>query len=616
MTNILAITASDINKIYPLKGDMDVTLDFVPDDDFSVTFVTYSNRNYKLSSTLSKFRQVNGVIGKDLTVGGAISLFFTLSYNRKTNSWDITANNLASQGGSSGGGSGSGKTKEVLLTQDESGTIVPDARLGNNFRVVTNANIRFGNPVGYDTDSEITITVVQGSGAPHLASFDTSYALLDAQPAVLATNEKAINIVRLSATNDPVAGLIWVTETTPDKSYSVGYGIVSVLAAIGSTEYYQMGIPLGSLLPGAMFNIQDGETIKILRNGRGPECSGTIPTSVADDVNKKFYITGMPYGSGEDKRPTLTMLPNNRPSYNKAILNFEGKGQVFVKDLRVGGVRNSDSDARGICPNADAMNLTLNNVEIFDCNNGILTGNDVDYDVRTMFCDVFMYDVQIKNCGVGGPSTDPGHGYSTVGYTHSVYFGHNKATVVMERCSLIDPIHGDNLKCRSAKLLIKQVLCKGAHGARELEVPNGGWVEAEDCIFWKSHPDADTGNLALVGGNGMGNNEVEGLDVSRPRRYRFTNCRFQNDIPSSGRDMMFICNLDPEVPMEFIDCEFIGAANEQQWTPNGDPLYVGTVTVNGIRYKPSAPPIFTFTGGPLGPRKPVGYFPIPMENEA
>lgn len=606
-TNTLTIAPSDINRTFPLKGDMNVSLNFIPDGDFSVTFVTYSSNDFTLNSTTSMFRQLSGMIGKSLKVGGNIALFFTLMYNRKTNTWDIGANNLASVGG---GGSG-GRSEEVLLVQDANGIVTPDAKLGNNFRIITKANIRFENPVGYDSSAEIYITIVQGPGAPHVASFGTAYAMQDAQPAQLAVTEKAINLMRLHSTIDEDLGQLWITETTPDKSYQVGFAPVTVLAMIGSKEYFQMGVPGGSTLPGAMFELKDGEVLKVIRNGRGPECSGTVPVSSATDLSKTFTVIGMPYGSGTDKRPTLTMMPENRPSYNKAILNFEGKGHAIVKDIKVGGVRNNYNDARGICHNADAMSLTLHNVEIFDTNNGIMTGN------RGMIGNTYMYDVVIDRCGVGGPTPDPGHGYTTVGYTHSVYFGHNDTRIEMTRCSLINAVHGDNLKSRSGSLFIKQVLCKGARNGRELEIPNGGWVEAEDCIFWKSHTDAGTGNLAIVGGNGGPPNTTEGLNTTRPRKYKFTNCRFQIDIPAQGRDVQFIVNLDPDVPLEFIDCEFVGESGlNNNNTPIGEGLYNGTVTVKGIRYKPSAPPIFTYTGGPLGPRLPVGYFPIPMENES
>lgn len=518
----------------------------------------------------------------------------------------VTSGGSGGNGGA-GTGTGYGMTPEVEISIVNN-TVTPDYSKGSNFYVQLTGNFMFANPVGYPDGVDITITTEQDAVGSRVATYDSDYALPDAQPASLSPSPHALNKVVLHRTK----GGRWLTDVTPPASAVFGYGTVTPIARIGTTEYYQMGLPLGTTLPGAMFELLPGQTLEVIRNGRGMECSGTIPVGHADDVTKVFRVVGRPVGAGPDFRPTLTMLPPNRPSFNKAILNFEGKGHVYVRDLRVGGVRNNDNDARGLCPNADAMTMTVNNVEIFDCNNGILTGNDDSYDVRKMFCDVYMYDVLIDKCGVGGPSTDPEHGYSSVGFTHSTYFGHNKASVYMERVSLTNPVDGDNLKCRSAYLSIKQVLCKGSFNGRELEIPNGGIIEAEDCIFWKTNTSGGTGNLAIVGGNGMGPLEVEGLDTSRPRKYKFTNCRFQNDLPDIGRDAQFICSLDPGVSMEFIDCEFIGPGATANNTTAGDPLYTGTTTVSGIRYMPSAPPIFTLTGGPLGPRVPVGYFPIPM----
>lgn len=510
-------------------------------------------------------------------------------------------------GGSGGTGTGNGMTPEVALTIDGT-TITPDYSKGNNFYVLMTGNAMFANPVGYPDGVDITITTEQDDVGSRVATYDSKYALPDAQPTQLSPSPHALNKIVLHRTH----GDRWLTDVTPPATSLFGYGTVTPIARIGSIEYYQMGLPLGTTLPGAMFDVLDGQTIEVIRNGRGLECTGSIPVGHADDVNKTFRIVGRPVGIGPDFRPTLTMLPTNRPSFNKAILNFEGKGHVYVRDLRVGGVRNNDNDARGLCPNADAMTMTVNNVEIFDCNNGILTGNDNDYNTRVMFCDVYLYDVLIDKCGVGGPSTDPEHGYSSVGYTHSCYFGHNKASVWMERTSLTNAVDGNNLKCRSAYLSLKQVLCKGSFNGRELELPNGGIVEASDCIFWKSNSSGGNGSLALVGGNGMAPLQVEGLDTSRPRKYQFTNCRFQNDINAAGRDAYFLCNLDPDVPVEFIDCEFIGDVALANNLTASDPVYAGTTTVNGLRYFSSAPPIITLTGGPLGPRVPVGYQPIPM----
>jgi hypothetical protein len=609
--NTLAIVASDSGNSYPLRGDMAVSLNFVPDADFDIELRTFDTNLFVITSTAGKFQQLDGSLATSLVVGGKTSLWLKLRFNTTDGVWEMYNHNLKtgeviSSGG--GGGSGSGSTPEVLLVPDSLGNVTFNAEQGNNFRVVATSNIRFMNPVGYvDGNSDITCVVVQDLVGSRQATWDLNIAMQDGQPGVLATVPGAMNLIRMHATTDPVLGQLWITELTPDKSFTAGYSASSVLALINDTSYFQMGVPVGSPFPGAMPVLTDGQTLEVIRNARGPEATGTNITNKGDHI----YIVGRSSGIGTDRRPVLKLLPENRPSYGKALLNFEGKGTAHVSNLRLTGARNTGNDARGICHNADGVNLVASNVEITDCNNGILTGNE------TMTGNTDIVDMLIDKCGIGGPAPDdPAHGFSTVGYTHSVYFGRNDTTVRLSRMSMTNAIHGDNLKCRSAFLYLNQVLCKNAALGRELEIPNGGWVEATNCIFWKSATSGGTGNTCLVGGNGGADNSNEGLITARTRRYKFTNCRFRCDIPGGGRDMMFICSLDGVIPMEFIDCEFIGDANGVQGTPTSgsDAIYTGCVTKNGIRYKPSAPPIFTFTGGPIGPILPVGYFPVGLAN--
>jgi hypothetical protein len=65
---------------------------------------------------------------------------------------------------------------------------------------------------------------------------------------------------------------------------------------------------------------------------------------------------------------------------------------------------------------------------------------------------------------------------------------------------------------------------------------------------------------------------------------------------------------DFDVPVQFIDCEFIGAAGGTGSTPGNDPFTAGMTTVNGFRYMlGGAAPIFTTTPGVTpGPAVAVG----------
>lgn len=538
---------------------------------------------------------------------GRYDIFAIINGNRVAHNSDIILYDPEDDervtSGSATSSSGNGMTPEVELAVANN-TLTPDFSLGNNFHVLLTNNTRFVNPVGYPEGVDITIVVEQDSVGARIASYDTQYGMPDSQPIQLATAPYAINKLTLHRTK----GQLWLVDCAPDKTYQYGYGLVTALARIGQVNYFAMGTPLGSTVPGAMPNIHNGQTIVVVRNGKGPEATGSI-TGLDGEI---YSIVGAPVGNpgDADRRPQLLLMHDTRPSFNKAIINLEGKGTTYVRDIRLSGARGTENDARGICPNADAMNLVLNNVEITDCCNGILSGN------QGMTGNIDMHDVLIDKCGIGGPNPYAEHNYTTVGFTHSVYFGHNNATITMERCTLQNAIDGNNLKCRTGRLILNQVLCVGSANGRELEMSNGGWLDATNCTFWKN-TSGGTGNLALVGGNGGAANTVEGTDTSRPRKYRFTNCRFQNDQAggSGGHDVIFICSLDPNVPMEFIDCEFIGdGAKASTGDPNNTALYAGTVTVNGVRYYPSMPPIYTLTGGPIGPlpSKPPGYQLIPM----
>lgn len=513
-------------------------------------------------------------------------------------------------GGSGGtGGTGAGMTPEVELVPVNA-TVTPNYAQGDNFYVkLTDASTKFLNPVNYPSGVDITVTLEQDETGARGVTFDSNYALPDAQPLILATQPGGLNMVSMHLTK----GSIWLTDSTPDKSATSGYGLLTAIARIGSVTYFGMGGPTG-----AMTAVQDGQTIVVLRNGRSQEATGAIAAATANSLGKVFRVYGAPVGNGSEKRPLLQLGTTdydtgqpNRPAYAKAILNFEGKGTVYVRDLRVTGARNVDNDARGICNNADAITMYLNNVEITDCNNGVENGN------AGMVGNTTLTDVLIDRCGVGGPDASNSHGTgSSAGFTHSVYFGKNNAVVTMTRVTLSNSVDGDNLKCRTGTLIGNQVLCVGAQAGREFEIPNGGWVEMTNSTFWKNN-NSGTGSLALVGGNGGPPNSVEGLDTTRPRKYKFVNCRFRSDYSISGayagRDAYLLCSLDPDVPVEFVDCLFEGDVTTNNHSdPSQQPIYNGTVTVNGIRYLPSAPPVFTLTGGPLGPLLTPGYQAIPM----
>ena len=596
--NTLAIIASDSGKEFPLRGDMAVTLNFVPDANFEIEFRTFDAGSYTLTSTGGTFRQIDGSLASSLVISGKASLWTVLRFNVIDAVWELHKHNLVSggtttvSGGGGGTGSGKGNLPLVVLTPDSSGNVAVDGSVSNNFQINLAGNVKLLNPVNFVAGDAFTIVYKQDLTGSRALTHDTLYALPNAQPVTLSTTPLTFDIITYNAFQD---GSILGYITRPTIA---AFSKVTPIAMIGSTLYYMIGGAGGT---GVFNKIVNGDTAYILRNGTGAEVTGTIVTA----ANEVYRVTGQATGVGTDQRPFLKLLPTNRPAYGKALLNFEGFGSVYLSNVRLNGARNDDMDARGTTNNSDGVTLYLNNVEISNCCNGVLNGN------ASMTGNTYLADVLIDRCGVGGISTT---GVNTVGFTHSVYFGHNNTEIHMDRVTLSNAISGDNLKSRSWKLFANQVLCIGAAQGRELELPNGSWAELTNCKFWKQNQEG-TGNMVLVGGNGQPDNTNEGLDTSRTRKYKFTNCHFRSDYVLEGRDSTLACNLDGVVPMEFIDCLFEGPSTNGNYSdPNNAALYTGTTTVKGIRYKPSAPPIYTLTGGPLGPVLPVGYFPIGMAN--
>jgi hypothetical protein len=488
-----------------------------------------------------------------------------------------------------GTGTGNGRTTQVVLIPNSNNEITFNKSQGNSFYVLAKASLKVLNPIGYEPGEDIRLFIKQDSTGGRTVNFGTLFAVPNAQMPILTTEPDALDRMDFDVMYD---GTVAVTP------FVQNYGVVTAIARIGNTTYLRLGGPPGDGV--FAFNvIKPGQTCVIIRDGKGPEVTGSLIGRTSDSSSNDTYaILGAPNATGI--RPLLKMLPNTRPAYGKAVLNFEGDITVLVRDLRITGARNEDADARGIAPNSsgnsnNTQHITIKNVEITDCHNGILWGNE------TFHGDVTLEDVVLDANGVGGIATN---GVSTLGFTHNLYGGRNDATIYATRVTSTNCVGGHNFKTRAWKNYLNQVLCRGAKNGYELNLPNGGYIEATNCIFHKVASPTQ-GNLVAIG--------EETILASRTRGYIFRNCRFQNDNNGLGRDLLFLCNFDKQYPMQFIDCEFVGDSTKQtQGDPNGQAIFAGMVTVNGIRYYPEAPPTFTLTGGPIGPILPVGYSPIPM----
>lgn len=506
----------------------------------------------------------------------------------------ITGGGSGGGTGTGGSGSGSGANEaEVALIPDSSGNLTISKTAGINYAVTLAANAKLLNPVGYAAGDRIKIIARQDATGARVMSFDTLYAVPNAQVPVLSTAANAIDKMEIDVTAG-ANGLEYVL--TP---YFNNYSTVQPLARIGSTLYYMLG---GAAGQGAFNKILPGQTCYIIRNGTGPETTATI-MGAADDSNPSYVVAGAPV-NGE--RPLLTMLPDTRPAFGKAVLNFERSGTIEYRDLRITGARNTDSDAIGIMFNQsgndaapDVTHMTIRNVEITNCNNGILTGNTSSHG------SLALYDVLLDNNGIGGTDASNSHGTGTSnGFVHNIYVGEMQGTATALRMTSTGCQTGHNFKTRADNTDLQQLLTSGSLTGYELNAPNGGTLTVSNSSFHKIGS-CTQGILISIG--------EEGIITTRPRKYKFTNCLFQNDLMGGGRDIPFFVNFDTDVAMEFVDCQFVGAdALALSNDPGGQQKYAGMSTVNGIRYWPNVAPVFTLTGGPLGPILTPGYFPVAM----
>jgi hypothetical protein len=666
MANTKIITLADRNRKFPLRGDMTgANLDFTPPDNaFNVHFYTEDAKDYTLTSTHKFF--VNGNVANSFTMGGKAGLFAIFTYDPYRTTWVLTEHNLFAAlgvggtpvdvisdatiqailnrllppGGAlgyalkkigsgnfavgwlpdlmgAGGSGGSGVMNEVLVTP-VNGEVTLDGAVGKSFRLVLNqANVKVLDPVNFVGDTKPTLVVIQGPLGPFpMGNWGPSYAFDDQQPPGLSSVVGGMNLFTLTPTYETDGSVTWITQVAPVKTSLAGFGKISPIARIGATRYGMLGNAAGT---GAFNHVVNNDTVSITRSGKAAEATGTIFSEAGLHVT----IAGDVLTNGTTElRPLLQMMKTdysegpprgaNRPSFGKQVLGaeggagFNGGAGLFmeIRDLRITGGRNDDGDCRGIGQNGQAA-LLIQNVDITDCNNGILTDNATNTPLT------------IRNClldgnGVGTPNNNANQGNNSTGYVHNIYAGHNNQTLTIEQSSIVNSVTGHDVKARCAVVVIKNSLMEGAIDARELDLPNGGICRSTGNIYHKKS-NAVQNNLVAIGNlfgvttNPSANGEM--IDGTRPREYLFTNDRFINDV-DAARDTSFVASKDTSVQMHFVDCDFVGAGTlaKNVTTPltAGDPNYYGMVMTNGIYHMPGVPPIFTYTGGPLGPIAPVG----------
>lgn len=607
-TNTYQVTQDDDGVTIPLRGDMAVNITHTPNPSCLLPFVTQDTGTFVITSA-KPIRSLTSTPSNTMTVGGKIGLSFMLQFDAGRDEWAMTLNNLTGTGstgtptdptpvelgtfvpdggavgqvlgktgtddgqvgwvnqtGGGGTGEGGGFSPEVELTQDANGDITPNATLGENFRVLWTKPGVIKDPVGYPHGKVISIALRQATTGPFPTSWGLAYAHPDRQNPILGQEPGALSEItaKYTASLGTAYPEAWMTKVSPDKS-TLGYGVPSYIARNVTTGvgYYVMRSPDVPATECAMTAMKPGETLKILRNGRGVEAYGAIVGSI--NGAGSYVITGV---LDNGQRAQLYTGTGVRTAFDRGILGFDGAINVTVQDLILSGARSTsvgfaDDNVSGITLTG-AANVTIKNVLVTNCPNGVLTGATADYQGTFRIED----------------STFDGNSIGHLGFTHNVYMGEHIQPWYATRTTFKNAEGAHNIKTRSGDCILDAVHTYNSKSGRELDCPNGGQIHANDCIF--EHLETANQNDCVSIGQ-------EGVITSRPREYIFRNCHFINRVNVS-RAASFIRNLDT-VSVQLIDCTFEGAT---QWADSDNRGMIGPVTI-------------TFTPGVTpGPRVPVG----------
>ncbi len=323
---------------------------------------------------------------------------------------------------------------------------------------------------------------------------------------------------------------------------------MSGIAKIGSTEYATLALAANAVL--------DGQTVDIVRSGEATEVTAPFVKPGT------FRIIGQKDATGAIPKLQIDMY--TRPAFGKAIINLED-GNYEIAYLHLDGCSVPDSNGAAIRVNPGTDIVHIHHVKLTNNENGILTAGGANF--------VYINDAVIDSNGKALDS-------SKRGYSHNIYAGAS-ARIEATRVSFTNSPYGHDFKSRAAVNILTQVLCEGSANGRALDLSNGGVLLATDCKFSK---------LASAIQNNLIDIAPEGVTPGREERYEFTNCHFHNDV-STLRDVQYIKNRSTK-EVVLIDPLFTGAAALK----DRKATLVGNIRV-------------VLTGGPLGPRLPVGGDP-------
>jgi hypothetical protein len=542
--NVFSITPAHNNARLSLHGDMSLLFDEAVNNKFSIRLFTSTSEQFSLDSTKFQFRDIAGNVVSGIIFGGRPGMFLELMFDPDGKIWYITANNLI-------GSSGGGNTAEQTLVPATLPTQTPINYLtGMNYRLTLTAPAKLGEPTNMKPGDRLKIVVVQGGTGNNTLTYHGVYGFPDAVIPSVSTRVGAVDVLDCYMTAD--------RTLVCDLKYN--YSVVLPLAYANKKFYFNVN----SAFAEAQANPVNGQTVRITRSGWRAESTGTVGFQQSGPLN--IRVMGVVQADGG--YPTLRLdRGNDRPSFGKALINIEGGDNVVIENLGVAGAVSDAGNGTGILINAGAKYTLLKNLYLVDNENGIRSNEarTQQYDLVNVYCD------------------NNGWSIAHAGFSHSIYAGKGGLWRA-KSCTFVNSVAGHNIKSRALALVLKQVFCKRSNKARELDCPDQTVLQVSDSVFWKDG-DAIQNNLV-----GLGHEMTDGNN--RKQEYFFTNCYFHNDL-NADRDVTYVENWFGDgtpntVPVHFIDCEFGGNIKDK-----GAAIFKGPYTI-------------TLTGGPTGPRVPVG----------
>jgi hypothetical protein len=255
-----------------------------------------------------------------------------------------------------------------------------------------------------------------------------------------------------------------------------------------------------------------------------------------------------------------------RLAWGKAIINVEGVGNLTIQNLLLTNAASSgmEGNGAGIRVNAGAVETHVKNVDIQNCENGILGAG-----FGKLYIENSSFD---KN----GQSANP----DRRGYSHNVYL--DGMLVSAYRSSFTNSAFGHDFKSRAKETRIERCLLEGSNQGRALDLSNGGILYSKGNKYIK-HADAIQNNLLHIA--------PEGIPDGRAEKYESFNDLFQIDIPFNGRELQFVKN-DGNVEMVLTDPKFVMAGTE--------------LSLDDARRFLSGNVRVVYTGGAVGPQEEVG----------